>query len=153
MCVSDSIKNVTVLSQPNTPMSRILPVIFQLVVWDADRPGPGIPLLSRFLSEAPSWEDPCSGRRGSFCVTQNPVGPAAAEGFHQEGVQSPSLPVVVHRTTRTRRGPVILMPFCPFQGISDDAVLRIFGKKMPTAFLLQKWWLLRDCSKKSNRTK
>ena len=89
MCVSDSVKNVTVLSQPNTPVSRIPPVIFQLTVWGADRPGPGIPLLSCFLSEAPSWEDPCSRRRGSFRVIQNPSGPCSNRRFPSGGGTEP----------------------------------------------------------------
>ena len=42
MCVSDSVKNITVLSQPDTPEVRILPVSFQLMAW-ADWPGQGDP--------------------------------------------------------------------------------------------------------------
>lgn len=42
MCVSDSIKNITVLSQPDTPEVRIPPVSFQLMAW-ADWPGQGDP--------------------------------------------------------------------------------------------------------------
>lgn len=77
------------------------------------------------------------------------MGPAATEDFHQEGTEPISAGGSVPQDESGRGGGLSSCALLPFQGISDDAVLRTFGKEMPIVFLYKNGGFLRDWSKKT----
>lgn len=78
-------KKITVLSQPNTPVDRILSASFQPVVRGADWPVLGCSSMQGLPGQASFWADPSARQRGSSYVTWNPGGSSSSPGFPPGG--------------------------------------------------------------------